>query len=303
MIKRAALIFMMVVLCAPLAFCANPATMINEGNRRYQAQRYQEAAEAYERAQELEPDSAMVHFNLGTALFKTKDFAKAKEAFEKALLLEQKKLRAKAYYNLGNTNVELAQQKEQAALPEAITLMEQAVYDYKKAMEADVHDEDAKVNYELARKKLDELKEKLANQPQQQEQQNQQQGEDQDKEHSQQQQQGQDKQDQPQQKQSQGQKQNQPDARRDNGDTSGPEPSKETSSEKNKNDRPEQSNEGSKKPDEPAVGVAQDQVDNRQEMSEQEAVMLLNGFRDEENALGKIDDQRKAQDDDVVKDW
>lgn len=154
----------------------------------YEQGHFDEALQLYRQAQTEAPEARPLNFNVGSALFKTGDLAGAAKEFDVAAAAADAKLKARSYYNLGNTHFQQQQYR-------------QAVEAYKQALEADWQDQDAKANLELALSKQ-----------QQQEQQQEQPSDDQkgqDREQTQAGQQGQQQQQQSQEQQNQQQQQNQ----------------------------------------------------------------------------------------------
>lgn len=182
-------------------FLGSSNELIEKGNDQYQQKKYQSAIENYRKVQVRKPDDPEVLYNLGTALYKTDQFQESAEDIDAAIKkVKDPGLKARSLYNYGNTQYRLGN-------------FEAAIDAYKKALEINPDDKDAKYNLEFLqnqksqfdkkdqeRKKQDPKKEKQdqqrQNQQQQQDQQQQQQKSDQ---KDQQQQQDQQKQDQDQQ--------------------------------------------------------------------------------------------------------
>lgn len=83
--------------------------------------RYQEAIEEYQKAIELDPDSAELHHALGIAYLKLGDRTKATDAFKEAIRL--KPGWAEAHYDLGRADYELGEYESAAtSFEEAIRL-------------------------------------------------------------------------------------------------------------------------------------------------------------------------------------
>lgn len=154
-----------------------------QAKKQYEVGHYAEALELYRQAQVEAPETPALNFNVGSALFKTGDLPGAAKEFDQALQGADAELKARSFYNLGNTYY------QQQQYP-------QAVEAYKQALDLDWQDQDAKANLELALTKQQE-----------QEQQEQQQSQDQKKQGQQQNQQEQGQQGQQQQDQQQQQKQ------------------------------------------------------------------------------------------------
>ncbi len=114
---------------------------VEEGNRLFTEQKYDEANNKYRDALIAQPESDIVHFNIGDVQYKKRNFEEAMTSYEKALSSEDILLQAQSYYNIGNTLYKMGK------LPESIL-------SYKKALELNPADEDAKYNLEYVRAKL-----------------------------------------------------------------------------------------------------------------------------------------------------
>jgi len=133
---------------------------IFEGNRLYRDNRFDEALQKYQEADLAVPDSALVDFNLGAALYKKKDYAKAIEHFTKALNSEDKNLEADALYNIGNCKYRQAKLKEDTDPSSAVNLMRESLDYYKRSAEIKAKDKDPRFNYEFVQNQLKALLEK-----------------------------------------------------------------------------------------------------------------------------------------------
>ncbi|HHY86744.1 MAG TPA: VWA domain-containing protein [Verrucomicrobia bacterium] len=141
-----------------------------EAFRHYQAGRYQEALEEYERALEKDENDPRLHFNAGASAYRTRQFDKAAEYFDRALLSPDLQMQAKAYYNLGNTQY---RQGEQASNPgEKTEFWNKAVKSFESALKLNPDDADARANRDFVLRKLEELKQQQQPQQQQGDQQN-----------------------------------------------------------------------------------------------------------------------------------
>lgn len=252
------------------AQAAGSAAWVKRGNKAYKENKYAQALKDYNTAREVLPDSPLVNFNLGTAQFKLKDYDKAAQSFEKSLLADDKNLEAYGNYNLGNARYMSAQGKENTDLQGAVDLLEGAVGNYKRALEVMPKDADAKFNYEAAQKKLKELREKLKKQP------------------SQKQQNEQDKQDRQENKQ---QEQNEAQQEKQR--------QQEEQKQKDQGAGREQK-EDKAQPQEQKSGQT---AGENKEMSKDEAKMLLEGYKQEERGMGKLNDEHKSEEEPVLKDW
>lgn len=149
---------------------ASPAKEIREGNRLYEQEKYDDAIAKYHSAQTELPDSDIINFNMGTAMYKKGDFQNAVDAFTRALVTEDKELEARANYNIANSKYRLGNLMINTDLTGAVHYYREALDYYKRAIELDQDDTEAKYNHELVEKRLKVLLDKLKNQPEQKDQ-------------------------------------------------------------------------------------------------------------------------------------
>ncbi len=130
-------------------FIETSKRVVEKGNENFKNKKYQSAVENYRKAQVKNPDSPEILYNIGSALYKTDSFQEAAKDFSVAS--SQKKiapsLQAKAFYNLGNTQYRLGE-------------FDKAIQSYKKTLELDPNDQDAKYNLEFLQKKKGEMDKK-----------------------------------------------------------------------------------------------------------------------------------------------
>ncbi len=150
------LLFSQPVLC----FAESAAKAVRKGNQLYKEKKYDEAIKNYNEAQITMPDSEVVNFDTGAALYKKGDYEKAMDSFIKGLTTEDPALESKANYNIGNSKYRQAELKENTELEVAIALCREALDYYKRAIELNEKDKDAKYNHEFVEKKLKTLLEK-----------------------------------------------------------------------------------------------------------------------------------------------
>lgn len=173
-----------ILLTLMLEFCTIAATApihktVEEGNKHYSRQQFDQALNKYRDAQIQSPEAAELHYNIGNALYQKKDYAGAMEEFRKAIMnSDDVNLHTQAYYNIGNALFKAAEdsitmQNHQGA----INNMVESLLQYKKALELNPEDEDAKVNYEHVATILKQLRDQQQNQQQQNQQGEQQQQE------------------------------------------------------------------------------------------------------------------------------
>lgn len=122
--------------------------------RQYEKGNYQEAIRAYDRILKDHDDWEEAHFGKGAALYKSQRIEEARREFEKAISVKDPLRKSAVYYNLGNTLFQNGRIEESLAF-------------YKKALEYNPRDFDAKYNYELARQILQQQKNQDKNQSEQ----------------------------------------------------------------------------------------------------------------------------------------
>jgi len=169
--KKQAVLLLLAITC--LGF-ETKSQLIKKGNEAYKEKRYQTALENYQKAQIKNPDSPVIRFNAADALYELNEYRDAERAYEKvnsrrSLETEDKSLLAKSLYNYGNVQYRLGQ-------------FDKAMEAYKKALDLNPDDTDAKYNLELLQemkkafdKKHSERQKQNKNQPKQQPKQDQQQ--------------------------------------------------------------------------------------------------------------------------------
>jgi len=140
------------LLAAPLLCAFDPFRSTNshveEGNAKLGAGKLKEALEHYEKAAKELPDEPGVQYNLGIARFQLGQLDPARQALVKATTAGDRDLRAKAFYNLGNVQLEQKQYKA-------------AVGSYVRSLQLQPGHRASKWNLELAlRKQKEEEKKK-----------------------------------------------------------------------------------------------------------------------------------------------
>ena len=108
----------------------------DKGLNHYQSQEYEAAQEYYESVLSKRGNQAQAYFGRGSSAFQQGDLETAKYSFEQSLKADNEQLKSKAMYNLGNTFYQNQKTKEALAF-------------YRKALELDPTDKEAKYNYEF----------------------------------------------------------------------------------------------------------------------------------------------------------
>ncbi|MBI5555865.1 MAG: hypothetical protein HY920_08465, partial [Elusimicrobia bacterium] len=192
-------------------------------------------------------------YQKGVDFYRQRDYDKAGDNFHKSLNTDDRTLEEWASYNSGNTAYEKAQAIEKQDPPTALKIYQEALEYYRRAITADQRDKDAKFNYELTAKKVKELdqQQKPSGQKQQNKQDKQKSGQDKNKSDSKNNQADKDK--------GQNQQKNMQQ------DTLPP----DKQAEQNQPDKPK----------EQTAKEGQGQQGRQQQMSKDEALMLLNNFQ------------------------
>ncbi|MBC8345895.1 MAG: tetratricopeptide repeat protein [Candidatus Marinimicrobia bacterium] len=108
----------------------------DKGINYYQSQEYDEAQKYYESVLLENGRNPQAQFGRGSSAFQQGDLETAKHAFEQSLKSKDTQLQSKAMYNLGNTFYKNEKKEEALAF-------------YRKALELNPKDKDAKYNYEF----------------------------------------------------------------------------------------------------------------------------------------------------------
>ncbi len=126
-------------------------------NKAYDEERYRDAADLYEIARDMLPETPEIAFNRGAALFKLHDLKAARAAFVRAIDSDDRRLAARAHYNLGNVQYQVAI-NAMRTFRDAVTPIRDAMESYREALALDPDIADAMYNLELADRMHDELR-------------------------------------------------------------------------------------------------------------------------------------------------
>jgi len=111
----------------------------DKGIKYFQDGDFENALQYYESILQKEIENKQAKFGLGTVTFQMEDIQSAEEAFKQTLSTEDIQLQSKAHYNLGN----LYYHKQE---------LDQSLAHFKKSIELNSSDSDAKWNYELVQR-------------------------------------------------------------------------------------------------------------------------------------------------------
>ncbi len=152
---------------APLPALAQAGrARVQEGNRLYEQGLFEEAHQRYLQGLAEAPESGVLRFNDGNALYRSDDYQRAMEAYRRAIETGDAALASSAWYNLGNA---LYRRQE----------LEQSLDAYKQALRLDPSDVDAKHNLERVLQQMQQQQQQQDEQQEPQDQQEDQEQEDQ----------------------------------------------------------------------------------------------------------------------------
>ena len=245
-----------------LLFFVSISIGADKGIDHYNNNEFEKARQYYESILIDRNDDPAANFGLGSTAFQQQDYAAAMKGFETALGTDNDKLKSSAYYNMANI---LAQNQR----------LEESLAFFRKSLELNPSDLDAKINYELIKFQLQ----------QQQQQQNQDQNQNQDENDKDDEQSG-DQKKQDQQKDEQQQEQN---AQNDSSD--------EQESE-------QQSNQNEDQQEDQTQQQQQDIAENEKQESQdkQNAIAILDALKKDEK-INKKQQMSRAKKRKLEKDW
>ena len=245
-----------------LLFFVSISIGADKGIDHYNNNEFEKARQYYESILIDRNDDPAANFGLGSTAFQQQDYAAAMKGFETALGTDNDKLKSSAYYNMANI---LAQNQR----------LEESLAFFRKSLELNPSDLDAKINYELIKFQLQ----------QQQQQQNQDQNQNQDENDKDDEQSG-DQKKQDQQKDKQQQEQN---AQNDSSDE------QESEQKSNQNEDQQEGQTQQKK---------QDIIENEKQESQdkQNAAAILDALKKDEK-INKKQQMSRAKKRKLEKDW
>jgi len=160
-IKRACLGMAVVFFAAAFAWALDEGRTADQAMRALQKSDKDAAGQALEKALAEKPDSALLNYYAGLVSYHSGDYDKAREHFAKALTLPGREEEAAANYNIGNSLFQGAKGLRAADPGEAIERLKEALNYYGRAIELNNADKDASYNYELTKKVIKVIKEKM----------------------------------------------------------------------------------------------------------------------------------------------
>jgi len=258
-----------------VVYAQNGTDAGRKGNTHYTEKKYAEAAQYYRQGISVmksapSKDLSALYNNLGSSLYRQKQFVQADEAFDRAMLASTEKGDfSRAAYNRGN-----------AAMGAQKT--EEALEAYRQAMLADPNNANARYNYEIARRQLQKKGGSKQNKDQQKQQQNQSQ-------------QNKDQQNQDQNQQNQDQNQQNKDQQQQNRDQQNKDQQQQNRDQQNKDQQ--QQNRDQQKPEQ----LRPTKPDKK--VNQEQARQILEAMKNDEQRLLQQLRRRPAQPSTIEKDW
>jgi Ca-activated chloride channel family protein len=132
------------------------ASDLSDAQRAYQNGDYDAAMQDYGKVANAYPARPQFQFDRGDAAYKAGEYSEAEEAFRKALETPNLSVQEQSYYNLGNTQYEHGAALLKVDRARTIELWKSALRSYEDALKLKSAT-DTQHNYELVKRKLEEL--------------------------------------------------------------------------------------------------------------------------------------------------
>ena len=141
------------LLLLPLAAAASPGSALND----YNSGNFTNALEEYSNLADVQTNDLRLVFNAGDAAYRMTNYDMAANFFGQVTLSQNINLQQKAYFNLGNTQFQMAKQAED--LDTLQSGLETAEKSYARAVDLNTNDADAVFNLAFTKDTIERLKE------------------------------------------------------------------------------------------------------------------------------------------------
>lgn len=160
MIKKI-LFFILSLTLASNAWAGSNESLVKKGNALYKKGEYASALKHYQTALAKDPESPIINFDAGIASYKIGKYDTAISHLQKGLLTDDVDFKKDVYYNLGNAYYARASELEDKDPAKAFAYAQKAKEQFQSVLKIDDKDKDALYNYEVAKKKEEEIAKKL----------------------------------------------------------------------------------------------------------------------------------------------
>jgi len=277
----------MILLLIPTnAMAISKRRVVKQGNALFVEGDFEASVDKYTEALKQDEESDIINFNIGTALYKTGEYKDTIRFLQKSLLSDNDDVKQKASYNLGNTLYKYGVGLEDSNIDAAITSLEKSLGQYENSLNILPDDEDARFNYDFVKKELERLRRKKEEKKKQQQQKKQQNKQDREKDQSQKNDQDQKDKEQKDQESTQSQK------------------SEKHKKEKQKENQDKSQGSTGEQDEEDLESKGGDAYVEQEEMTKEEAEMLLNEYQQKEEPQGLLNFAPSTiREQTVTKDW
>lgn len=138
MITHSLYLCIAVLLLPSIVLAQSARTRVLEGNKLYGEEKFDAANNKYRDALNDDPLSPIIHYNIGNTYHQKKNYEEALQEYDKSLSSDNVLYQAQSYYNTGNTLFRMGKLLE-------------SIEAYKRALELNPDDTDAKYNLEYVR--------------------------------------------------------------------------------------------------------------------------------------------------------
>ena len=168
--------FIVLILVFPVSVKAESVrNLVESGNKAYEQGDFSKSLDSYNKAAEVEPDSAIVHFNKGNALYKQGQYDDAFTVYEqaatRAMAENDHMLEAQSRYNMGNSSYRKAEALSQENPEKALEKFNRSSEYFHSAVKLDPAFSEAVQNLEVSRIAAKQVEELIRQQQQQAQQQ------------------------------------------------------------------------------------------------------------------------------------
>jgi Ca-activated chloride channel family protein len=151
-VEATTLATLITILLLPIAANASPSSALRE----YKSGNYTNALQEFERLAQVNTNDLRLVFNAGAAAYRATNFDTALNDFQAATLSPDLKLQQQAYYNLGNTQFQLAETaKDFDGLEQGF---DAAAKIYERAVMLNTNDADAIFNFNFAKNEAEQIR-------------------------------------------------------------------------------------------------------------------------------------------------